>query len=95
MTSSTILEALTDRDLLSLLDSVCRTRGVTREEVCGRRRTKNVSFARQELWWHLRRHPGMSYDEIARLFGRNRTTIMSGVRSYLRATASLAAPVAA
>jgi chromosomal replication initiation ATPase DnaA len=89
VTPSNILEALASRDLLDLLDSVCRARGVTREELCGRRRTKNVVFARQELWWHLRRHPGMSYDEIGRLFDRNRTTIMGGVRSYLRASPPL------
>ena len=86
---TTILEALTSRDLLELLDAVCRARGVTREELCGRGRTKNVALARQELWWHLRRHPGMSYDEIGRLFDRNRTTIMGGVRAYLRGRTDL------
>jgi chromosomal replication initiation ATPase DnaA len=88
--STNTLEALTCRDLLEPLDLVCISRGVTREEVCGRGRTKNVSFARKELWFHLRQHPGMSYDEIGRLFGRNRTTVMGGVRSYLRAIAAMA-----
>ena len=91
MTASNVLEALASRDLLSLLDSVCLSRRVTREEVCGRRRTKNVSLARQELWWHLRRFPGMSYDEIGRLFDRNRTTVMAGIRAYLRASTRHAA----
>ena len=84
MSTTTILEALACRELLDLLDSVCRDRRVTREEVCGRQRTKNVSYARRELWWRLRHHPGMSYDEIGRLFDRSRTTVMSGVRSYAR-----------
>ncbi len=77
--TSTVLEALIARDLLELLDAVCRARGVTREELCGRTRTKNIALARRELWWRLRRHPGMSYDEIGRLFERNRTTIMGGI----------------
>jgi chromosomal replication initiation ATPase DnaA len=83
--TATVLDALTARDLLALLDTICQARGVTREALCGRGRTKTVALARQELWWRLRRHPGMSYDEIARLFDRNRTTIMGGVRAYLRA----------
>ena len=79
-----ILDGLCERDLVGLLDDICRTRGVTREEVCGRKRTKNVARARQELWSRLRRDPGMSYGEIARLFGRNHTTVMTGVRAFLR-----------
>ena len=88
-----ILEALRERDLLELLDRVCQARGVTREEVCGRCRTKNVARARHELWWELRRHPGMSYGEIARLFDRNHSTVMTGVRAVerARATPSIAA----
>ena len=102
MTPPTILEALIARDLLALLDDVCHRRGVTREELCGRGRTKNLAFARQELWWHLRRHPGMSYEEIGRLFDRNKTTILTGVRTFERAreeaisqTAAGASPPAA
>ena len=85
---SEILEGLARRELLSALDIICRSRSVTREEVCGRGRTKNVSLARHELWTHLRRDPGMSYEEIGRLFDRDRTTIMAGVRAYARAKAA-------
>ena len=87
-----IVDALRDRDLLDLLDAVCRRRNVTREEVCGRRRTRNIARARQELWWELRRDPGMSFGEIARLFDRNHTTVMTGVRVFAR---TRAAPLAA
>lgn len=82
--TSSVVDALTRRDLLALLDEICLARRVTREEVCGRGRTKNVALARQELWARLRRHPGMSYEEIGRLFDRNRTTIMAGIRAYER-----------
>ena len=92
-TPALILEALRDRGLLDLLDAVCRRRNVAREEVCGRGRTRSVSRARHELWWELRRHPGMSFGEIGRLFARNHTTVMMGVRTFERARAD--APVAA
>ncbi len=84
MSSEPVLEALACRGLLDLLDTVCSARCVTREELCGRLRTKNVASARHELWSRLRRDPGMSYDEIARLFGRDRTTVMAGVKAFLR-----------
>ena len=84
MTTETILEALRERDLLDLLDSVCRPNGVTREEVCGRRRTRRIARARRELWLRLRRELRMSYGEIAELFGRNHSTVLTGVRSLER-----------
>ncbi len=90
VTPARIVEALRDRDLLDLLDAVCRRRSVTREEVCGRGRTRNVARARHELWWELRRNPGMSFGEIGRLFDRNHTTVMTGVRAFERALAGAA-----
>lgn len=57
---------------------------MTRAEVCGRGRTRKVSAARQELWWRLRHDEAMtfSYVEIGRLFERNHTTVMLGVRAW-------------
>ncbi|MBX3228038.1 MAG: hypothetical protein KIT84_27565 [Labilithrix sp.] len=79
-----VLQALIDRDLTELLDDVCRRHHVTRDDVCGRGRTRAVSAARQELWWRLRNHPttAFSYLEIGRLFDRNHTTVLFGVRAW-------------
>lgn len=81
-----IIEALVARDLIGLVDHVCRARGVTREDVCGRGRTKGVALARHELWWHLRHHPDLklSYEEIGRLFERHHSTVLDGVRAHDR-----------
>jgi chromosomal replication initiation ATPase DnaA len=69
-----------------LLDEVCRRRAVTREEVCGRARTKAVAHARHEVWWHLRHHPNVSFSfkEIGRLFRRDHATVIHGVRAHQR-----------
>jgi len=85
MDASAILDALVERDLVELLDAVCVGRGVTRDEVCGRVRTKTVARARQELWWKLRSGRAFSYEEIGRLFRRNHSTVLHGIRAYRKA----------
>jgi len=81
-----VLQALADRDLLPLLDDVCRRHHVTRDEICGRARTRTITTARQDLWWHLRHHETLffSYVEIGRLFERSHTTVLLGIRADAR-----------
>ncbi len=84
-----VLAALTERDLVEVLDQVCRIHHVTRAEICGRSRSRTVSFARHDLWWRLRNHATLSfsYIELGRLFDRNHTTVLHGVRAWERAIA--------
>jgi chromosomal replication initiation ATPase DnaA len=86
-----VINALAERDLLDVLDDVCRAHHVTRAEVCGCLRTKAIVSARHEVWWRLRHHPELnfSYEEIGCLFGRDHTTVLSGVRTKERARARL------
>jgi chromosomal replication initiation ATPase DnaA len=79
-----VLAALKMRNLTSLVDDVCRRRGVIREELCGRARTSSVSRARQKLWWLIRNQPGRHYSllEIASLFRRDHTTVLHGIRAH-------------
>jgi chromosomal replication initiation ATPase DnaA len=81
-----IVDGLRVRNLLALVDGVCKSRGVTLHEVCGRRRSQAVSCARQEIWWRIRNHPERrySYPEIAQLFARDHTTIMAGIDAHER-----------
>ena len=83
---TTVLEALNLRDLIELLDEVCRRRAVTPHEVCGLARSKAVASARHELWWRLRHHPeaSFSFQEIGRIFRRHHTTVIHGVRAHCR-----------
>ena len=86
--TESIVDNLRVRDLLTLVDAICKSRGVTLAEVCGRRRSQAVSRTRQEVWWHLRHHPEYfySYPEIARLFGRDHATVIAGVDAHERRT---------
>jgi chromosomal replication initiation ATPase DnaA len=81
-----IIEDLEARDLLGLVDEVCRQRRVTRDELCGRGRTKAVAVARHEVWWRLRHHPdaAFSFQEIGRLFDRDHATVIHGIRAHDR-----------
>jgi len=83
---TTVLESLGVRHLLELLDEICRHRAVTRDEVCGRTRTKAVACARHELWWRLRNDPKVrfSFEEIGRLFRRHHATVIHGVCAHQR-----------
>ncbi len=81
-----IIEALDVRDLLGLVDEICKRRRVTRQQVCSRARTQAVARARHELWWRLRhdQHAHFSYEEIGRLFRRHHVTVLHGVRAHDR-----------
>jgi len=81
-----VLDALSERDLVELLDQVCHRRAVTPAEVCGLVRTRAISHARHELWWRLRHHPDLlfSLEELGRLFQRHHSTVLHGIRSHER-----------
>lgn len=79
-----VITALKVRALTAILEDVCRRRGVTTYEVCGRARTRGVSYARHELWWRIRNHPDRHYSfaEIAKLFRRDHTTVLQGIKAH-------------
>jgi hypothetical protein len=71
-----IIAALSMRGLLDLVDALCGHRGITRDELCGRGKSRAVAAARHELWWLMRHHPERcySYSEIARIVCRDHAT---------------------
>jgi chromosomal replication initiation ATPase DnaA len=64
-----------DRLAARVIDLVAETRCVTREEILGLRRSKEVAAARQLAMYLVHTLLGRSYLEVAQLFGRDRTTI--------------------
>lgn len=91
-----VIDALSARDLLDLVLDVCRARGVVLHDLCGRDRSQSVSRARQEAWWRIHHHPYRCYSlsEIARLFRRDPSTVLAGVRAHGRHITEQAAPPA-
>ena len=86
LTVQQILQTLDARDLLDLVREISARRGVVVDQLCGRVRTRSVSWARQEVWWRMRHHPERFYSllEIAQLFGRNHATVKAGIEAHGR-----------
>jgi chromosomal replication initiation ATPase DnaA len=84
VTADSVIDTLRVRDLLDLAHAVCRERGVTLDELCGRARSMAASRARQELWWRMRHHPERfySFQDIGRIFGRDHSTIAGGIAAH-------------
>lgn len=84
-----IIDALITLGLKEMLDEVCAIHRVTPEQVCGRRRPKDIALARHELYWRLRNTP-MTFDSIGRIFDRKHSTIVRGVNAFRRSARGIA-----
>lgn len=71
---------LRDRHLYDLVATVCREHSVSVAAVLAADRHAAVSRARKHCWWLLRER-GLSYPDIARLFGRHHTTVIAALKS--------------
>lgn len=67
-----------------LLERTAREGHVTYAALMSRSKTKAVARARHRAMALLRNSTEMSYPEIARVFGRDHTTVMYGVARYER-----------
>lgn len=74
-------------DMRGACEFVCRKRGVTMQELIGRRRKKFIAEARQEAFL-LSRRLGHSYPEIGEFFCRDHTTIISGCKRAMEREAN-------
>lgn len=53
---------------------------VTKEEIMSSNRAREVSDARHAIWYVAHEHCHIPYNTLARLYERDHTTIMHGVR---------------
>lgn len=61
---------------------ICERRGVTLDELMGRSRLPHVCLARKEAYVMLREEK-LSYPKIGKMFGRDHTTVINGVKGYI------------
>lgn len=78
-----LIDRLAERDMLELVDAVCRKHHVTRAEVCGKLRTPHVCRARFEIWLRLAEDHGWSSVTIGVLWDRDHSTVLSGIKRAL------------
>jgi chromosomal replication initiation ATPase DnaA len=77
-----IIAELAALDLLDVAESIARYHGVTKEDALGRSHRRAPSAARQHLWAELYQRTSMSYSDLGALFGRDHTTIITGVAAH-------------
>lgn len=75
-----IMERLEGRGLLDLVAEICREHHVPIAEVLSRRRNAPIAAVRKVVWAELYHDRGLSYPDIGRLFGRDHSTVLFGVR---------------
>lgn len=69
---------------IATIDLICGEHGVSRGHVFSRSRIGRIARARKFVWLYLHDTASWSYPEIGRAFGRDHTTVMSGVKSVRR-----------
>jgi len=74
------------RNLLDMVLDICNRRGVLVPELCGRSHRQSIVRARHEVWARLRSDPEhhFSFPDIARLFHRDHSTVIAGVRAHTK-----------
>lgn len=69
-------------DVEKVVAEVTARRGLAREAVLSRCRATELVLARHEIWWSLRMRYGLPFSVIGRVFKRDHTTILHGVRRW-------------
>lgn len=71
------------RSAAAIIDEVAENRGISVEEIKGRSKTVRPVAARLEAYYRLvTERPDLSYPRIGALFGRDHTSVLSGVRRH-------------
>lgn len=65
-----------------LADKIAAERGVTRQDILSRDRTKPVAIARHELMTAARELFGWSHLKIGRALGMDESSVREGIRAY-------------
>lgn len=86
MTGQQVMARIRERDgdgeLLALVKRIAAAHEVTADELLGMCRESGPSHARQALWAALHARGHWSYPRLGKVFGRDHSTILSGVNAH-------------
>lgn len=68
--------------IMTMIEGVAARHGFTRAAIMGRSRYKPLVHARQEAYWTVYKNTSFSYLAVARVFGRDHTTITHGINAH-------------
>lgn len=74
--------------ILATAQRIAESECVLLEDMLGRKRTARSTRARHRLWATVRASSDFSLPELARMFGRDHTTILYGIRKHEAALAA-------
>lgn len=74
------LRATTPRNIIMLEDIISEMSGVKVQDIRSRMRDKEYSDARHTVWYIANMHMKYSLKQLSRIYQRDHTTILSGVR---------------
>jgi len=80
LTPRMAMDRLATLHALETARAICDRAGVDIGDALGRSNHPSATLARRCIWTTLRHTLGLSYPEIARVFGRDHSTVMSGIR---------------
>ena len=83
-----LIDRMKRRGLDGVLREISHDHFVPPHEVVGRTRRQTPTRARHAMWLRLRDDYNFSFNEIAALFDRDHTTIMSGIRTARKRNAN-------
>ena len=69
-----------NKKLTHIVHKIMEDYDLTVEEIKGNQRTKQVTEPRWVMWKLIRKNSGLSYGEIGRLFNKDHSTIMNGIK---------------
>ena len=75
----------TQAKIMRIIDSVCKIFEVSRQDLLGTNRQRDLSLARQ-IAMYVAKRSGYSYPKIGEIFDRHHTTIIHGYRHVDEAT---------
>ncbi len=76
-----ILNAM-DEEAVAIIQGVCARSNITTTLLLGNCRARRLAWPRQEAYWRCYYEAGMSLMEIGRLFKRDHTTVLYGMRAH-------------
>lgn len=65
---------------MNIVREVCEANDITRDEIFEKNRSKKLVIARGVIYDRIRKELGWSYPKIGKLFSKDHTTILHGVR---------------
>ena len=69
-----------NKKLTHIVHKIMEDYNLTVEEIKGNQRTKQVTEPRWVMWKLIRKNSGLSYGEIGRLFNKDHSTVMNGIK---------------